>query len=88
VNDKERLAAEAERLLNEPLLVQALDTIMGEAFADFKQLKLGPETMHEAIALQQRIFVCQEIVDRLKTNIIASGKMDGGQRVENKPTVQ
>lgn len=88
MNDKERLASEAERLLNEPLLVQALDTIMGEAFADFKQLELSAETLHQAIALQQRIVVVQDVIDRLKSVIIASGQMDGGMQVERKPTVQ
>lgn len=88
MNDKERLAAEAERLLNEPLLVQALDTIMGEAFAEFKQLKLSPDTIHDAIALQQRIIVVQDIHDRLESVILASGKMDGGHKIEIKPTVQ
>ncbi len=61
---------------------------MGEAFAEFKQLKLGPDTLYEAIALQQRILVLQDIHDRIEANIRASGQMDGGVKVENKPTVQ
>lgn len=88
MNEKERLASEAERLLNEPLLVQALDTIMSEAFADFKQLKVSPETIPEVIALQQRIVVCQEIVGNLQAVITASGRRDGGVPLERKPTVQ
>lgn len=83
--EKQRLAAEAERLLNEPLLVQALDTIMGEAFAEFKQLQINPETVYAVIALQQRIIVLQAIPDLIKSSIYASGQMDGGVRVENKP---
>jgi hypothetical protein len=86
MNEKERLAAEATRLLNEPLLVEALDGIMGDAFAEFKSLKISPDTIHEAIALQQRILVTQEIHDRLEAKITASGQRDGGIVVENKPT--
>ena len=83
---KERLASEAARLLSEPLLVEALDGIMSDAFAEFKELKLSPDTLHEAIALQQRILVTHEIHDRLNAKIIASGQVDGGVTVEIKPT--
>jgi hypothetical protein len=86
MNDKERLASEASRLLNEPLLVEALDNIMGDAFAEFKAMKLNPDTLFEAIALQQRILATQEIRDRIEANILASGAHDGGVVVENKPT--
>lgn len=86
MTEAERLAAEAARLLNEPLLVEALDGIMGDAFAEFKELKLGPDTMHEAIALQQRMLVLHEIHDRITAKITASGQQDGGVVVENKPT--
>jgi hypothetical protein len=82
--DARKLAAEAERLLNEPLLVDALNDLMGEAFAEFKALSIGPDTMHEVIALQQRINVLQEIPDRIKAKITASGQMDGGVAVESK----
>lgn len=82
----ERAASEATRLLNEPLLVEALDNIMADAFAEFKALKLSPETLHEAIALQQRILVTHEIHDRLHAKITASGQMDGGMSVETKPS--
>lgn len=81
----ERAASEATRLLNEPLLVEALDAIMGDAFAEFKALKLSPDTLHEAIALQQRALVVHEIHDRLHAKIAASGQMDGGVVVEKKP---
>ena len=82
----ERAATEAQRLLNEPLLVEALDAIMGDAFAEFKAMKLSPDSIYEAIALQQRILVTQEIHDRLEAKITASGQRDGGVVVENKPT--
>lgn len=85
MNEKERLAAEATRLLNEPLLVEALDGIMGDAFAEFKEMKVSPDTIHEVIALQQRILVTQEIHDRLEAKITASGQRDGGVVVEIKP---
>lgn len=86
--EAKRLASEATRLLNEPLLVEAFDDIMGDAFAEFKAMKLSPDTVYEAIALQQRILVVQEIHDRLEAKILASGQSDGGMQVENKPTVQ
>jgi hypothetical protein len=86
MNEKERLASEATRLLNEPLLAEALDGIMADAFAEFKAMKLGPDTLHEAIALQQRILVTHDIHDRIHAKITASGQMDGGLVVENKPT--
>lgn len=86
MNEKDRLAAEAARLLNEPLLVEALDGVMADAFAEFKAMKLSPENIHEAIALQQRILVTQEIHDRLEAKITASGQRDGGVTVEIKPT--
>jgi hypothetical protein len=86
MDERQRLAAEATRLLNEPLLVEALDGIMGDAFAEFKALTIGPHNIHEVIALQQRILVTQEIHDRLEAKILASGQQDGGVAVENKPT--
>ena len=85
MTEKERLAAEATRLLNEPLLVEALDNIMGDAFAEFKALTIGPHNTHEVIALQQRILVTQEIHDRLEAKILASGQQDGGVAVEATP---
>lgn len=83
---QERAAAEAQRLLNEPLLVEALDGIMGDAFADFKAMKLTPDTIHEAIALQQRIVAVQDLKDRIEAKITAAGLRDGGVAVETKPT--
>ncbi len=82
--DTRKLAAEAERLLNEPLFVEALNDLMGEAFAEFKALSISPNSLHEVIALQQRINVLQEIPDRIKARITASGQMDGGVEVEKK----
>jgi hypothetical protein len=86
MNEKERLASEAARLLNEPLLVEALDGIMADAFAEFKALRVSQETLPDVIALQQRILVAHEIHDRIDAKIKASGQMDGGVVVENKPT--
>jgi len=82
----ERAAAEATRLLNEPLFVEALDAIMADAFAEFKAMRITPDTITDAIALQQRIVATQEIHDRLHAKIIASGQVNGGMAVENKPT--
>lgn len=83
--DKEHLSAEARRLLSEPLLADALNELMADAFAEFKALRVSPETLPDVIALQQRINVIQEIPDKLKSRIIASGEMDGGFSGE-KPT--
>lgn len=88
MNDKERLASEALRLLNEPLLVEALDGLMGDAFADFKALRVSHETIPDVIALQQRVLVVHEIRDRIEAKITASGQMDGGVAVEIKPTTE
>jgi len=82
----ERAASEAQRLLNEPLLVEALDGVMADAFAEFKALRVAPETIHDVIALQQRIIVAQEIFSRLNSIITASGMRDGGVQVENRRT--
>jgi hypothetical protein len=84
--EAERLASEANRLLNEPLLVDALDGIMADAFAEFKAMRVSHETMSDVIALQQRILVTHEIHDRIHAKITASGQMDGGVEVETKPT--
>lgn len=86
--EKQRLASEARRLLNEPLFVEALDAIMGDAWGDFKALRVSPETIHDVIALQQRILVTHEIRDRIEAKITASGLRDGGVVVENKPTAE
>lgn len=86
MNPAERLASEAARLLNEPLLAEALDAIMADAFAEFKAMKIAPETLHEVIALQQRINVVQDIPDRLQARIIAAGASDGGVEIEKKPS--
>jgi len=86
MTEAERLAAEAVRLLNEPLLVEALDGIMADAFAEFKAMKIGPDNIYEVVALQQRIIATQEIHDRIDAKITASGQRDGGVTVENKPT--
>lgn len=85
MNEKERLASEAQRLLNEPLLAEALDGLMADAFADFKALRVSHETLPDVIALQQRILVTHEIRDRIEAKITASGQRDGGVVVEAKP---
>ena len=82
----ERAASEAQRLLNEPLFVEALDGIMADAFAEFKELKIGPDNIFEVVALQQRIIATQEIHDRIDAKITAAGQRNGGVTVENKPT--
>ena len=84
--EAERLAAEAARLLNEPLLVDALDGIMADAFAEFKAMTIGPHNIYEVVALQQRIIATQEIHDRIDAKITASGQRDGGMTAENKST--
>lgn len=82
----ERNAAEAARLLNEPLLVEALDGIMADAFAEFKEITISPETIAEVIALQALAKAAHEIHDRIERHITASGQNDGGVEVEKKPS--
>jgi hypothetical protein len=82
MTEAERIAAEAKRLLAEPLLAEALDTMLSDAFAEFKALRIAPETMADVIALQQRINVIQEIPDLIGAKILASGQYDGGVTVE------
>ena len=82
----ERLAAEAARLLAEPLLVEALDGIMADAFAEFKDMEITPDSLPEVIKLQARTYVAHELLDRIQAKITASGQMDGGMTVETKPT--
>ena len=84
--EQQRLASEATRLLSEPLLVEALDGIMADAFAEFKAITIGPDNIMEVIALQQRILATHEILERLEANITASGQRDGGVTVEKPPT--
>ena len=84
MTEAERLAAEARRLLNEPLLVEALDGIMADAFAEFKSMSIGPDTIYDVVALQQRIIATQEIHDRIDQKITASGQRDGGVVVEKR----
>jgi hypothetical protein len=86
MDDRQRLASEAQRLLNEPLFVEALDGLMADAFADFKALRVSTETLTDVIALQQRILVTHEIRERIESKITASGQRDGGVVVESKPT--
>ena len=86
MNEAQRLAAEAQRLLAEPLLAEALDDLLSDAFAEFKALRIAPETMTDVIALQQRINVIQDIPDMIARKIAASGQLDGGVTVEEQPT--
>ena len=86
MNQAQRMAAEAARLLSEPLFVEALDGIMADAFAEFKAITIRPENIMEVVALQQRIIATQEILDRLEAKITASGQRDGGMTVETPPT--
>ena len=86
MTEAERLAAEAKRLLNEPLLVEALDGIMADAFAEFKAMSIRPDNIFDVVALQQRIIATQELHDRIDAKITASGARDGGIVVEKKPT--
>lgn len=83
---QERAASEAERLLNEPLLVEALDGVMADAFAEFKDIAITPDNLPALIKLQAMANVAHEILDRIRAKITASGQMDGGVTVETKPS--
>lgn len=82
----ERLAGEARRLLNEPLLVEALDGIMADAFAEFKIIPITAANLDAVIALQARANAAQDLFQRLNARIIASGAHDGGIDVEKRPS--
>jgi len=86
MNEAERLASEATRLLNEPLLVEALNDLMADAFAEFKDIAITPDTLPALIKLQARANAPHDLLDALKAKIVAAGQHDGGVTVETKPT--
>lgn len=86
MESKERASLEAQRLLNEPLLMDAFEEVMTDAFAEFQAIDIDPTTIHAVIALQQRIVGIQLIRDQLNSNITAAGHLNGGIAFENKQT--
>lgn len=84
MNNKERLASEATRLLNEPLLADAftevrMNALVALADADASDTK-------EILRLQAIANCLNDVVDLLRSHITASGRDDGGVSIESKPT--
>lgn len=67
----EHLAAEAERLLKDPILNHALKDIRNEALDDLS--RTDANDTGKVIALQQRAILANEILDQLQRYIIAIG---------------
>lgn len=80
----ERLAAEATRLLNEPLLAEAFAEVRMDALIGLSEVDATNTT--EILRLQAIATCLSDVVDLLKAKIIASGQSDGGVQVETPPT--
>ena len=81
--DKRR-AAEATRLLNEPLLAEAMTEVRMNALIALSEVDAGD--MKEILRLQAIATCLNDVVELLRANITASGQSDGGVQVETKPT--
>ena len=86
MNEKERLASEAQRLLNEPILIEASRRMQTAALAEL--MEADPDDKTNIIRLQTRAQMATEILTHLAAIITASGQRDGGVVVENKPTAE
>jgi hypothetical protein len=81
----DRLAAEATRLLNEPLLADAFAEVRMDALIALSEADAGD--MKEILRLQAIATCLSDVVGLLKAKITASGQNDGGVQVETPPTV-
>lgn len=84
MDEKERLASEATRLLNDDTLIAVTQKLQKDALADLMEADADDKT--NIIRLQQRAQIASEILTSLAALVIASGQSDGGLVVENKPT--
>lgn len=82
--EAQRLAAEATRLLNEPLLAEAFAKVRMDALVALSEADASD--MKEILRLQAIATCLSEVRDLLYTSITASGQHDGGVQVETKPT--
>lgn len=81
---EERLAAEAARLLSEPLLADAFEQVRMDALLALAEVDAADT--NEILRLQAIANCLNDVVDLLKAKIIASGSSDGGMQVETTPT--
>lgn len=82
--EQQRLAAEATRLLNEPLLADAFAEVRMDALIALSEADAS--NMKEILRLQAIATCLSDVVDLLKAKITASGQSDGGVQVETPPT--
>lgn len=82
--EQQRLAAEATRLLNEPLLADAFAEVRMDALVALSEADAS--NMKEILRLQAIATCLSDVVDLLKAKITASGQSDGGVQVETPPT--
>lgn len=80
----ERLAAEAQRLLSEPLLADAFAEVRMDALIALSEVDASKTI--EILRLQAIATCLSDVVDLLKAKIIASGQSDGGMQVETAPS--
>jgi endonuclease V-like protein UPF0215 family len=79
----EHYAKEAERLLNDDVLAEAMTAVRMNALVELSTVKADDVT--EILRLQAIANCLPEVVDALKSHIIAAGGMSGGVD-PNQPT--
>ena len=84
MSPEQRRAAEATRLLNEPLLAEAMTTVRMNALIALSEADAGD--MKEILRLQAIATCLNDVLDLLRSSITASGQSDGGVQVETTPT--
>lgn len=84
MNREQRLAAEATRLLSEPLLADAFAEVRMDALIALSEADASD--MKEILRLQAIATCLSDVVDLLKAKITASGQADGGVQIETEPT--
>lgn len=82
--EQDRLAAEATRLLSEPLLADAFAEVRMDALIALSEADASD--MKEILRLQAIATCLSDVVDLLKAKITASGQADGGVQIETVPT--
>jgi len=79
----EHYRKEAERLLNDDVLAEAFTAVRMEALVALSTVDADNKT--EILRLQALAGILPEVVDKLRSHIIAAGGMSGGVD-PNKPT--
>jgi len=81
---EQRLAAEATRLLSEPLLAEAFAEVRMDALIALAEVDAA--NTKEILRLQAIAGCLSDVRDLLYAKITASGMSDGGVQVETPPT--